>query len=502
MSSHSGPEARFAPGHQAPTPDLLALEGVRETRLQPQVELVADHYDTADKVLARAGVTLERRVGGDDEGWHVEVTATRGRLETRWPLERSTHTPPKPARDLVSGWTRGHPLIPVATVTVHRTATLLLAENAAVLAEFADDRVTGNTPDGGSVTWREWRITQVEGGHDLLSAAAHHLEGNDVPRATTTPVLARALGDRVEARPHLPRPKPGKPASRLVHAGLAELVDTLARLDVQARRGTEEGVHEMRVTVRRLRALLAATRKVLDREATDPVRAELRWLAGVLGEVRDATVVHQRLRALVGEEPPRLVHGPVLRRLATAYRSRGRAELGSALESARYFALRDRLDALVATPPWAEHAGDPAGKVAAKMLHRELERVRARAESAAAHDDAPEALHELRKAVKRFRYVAEAVEPIGGKPVRRLARRAHETATHLGDLQDTVLTRSELVRLARAAAADGEPTFTYGRLHHREEQAQTDLLDAHSTRDTMRSLTTRTDKAAHALRHR
>ncbi|MYS25306.1 CHAD domain-containing protein, partial [Streptomyces sp. SID4948] len=57
-----------------------------------------------------------------------------------------------------------------------------------------------------------------------------------------------------------------------------------------------DAVHRMRSTSRRLRSLLRGSRRVLDRERTDPVAGELRWLTGVLAGSRDHEVLGARLK--------------------------------------------------------------------------------------------------------------------------------------------------------------------------------------------------------------
>lgn len=57
--------------------------------------LAATYFDTADLRLAAAGLTLRRRTGGDDAGWHLKVPAGTGsRSEVRLPLGRAARTVP------------------------------------------------------------------------------------------------------------------------------------------------------------------------------------------------------------------------------------------------------------------------------------------------------------------------------------------------------------------------------------------------------------------------
>ncbi|MGV9897538.1 CHAD domain-containing protein, partial [Streptomyces tendae] len=102
---------------------------------------------------------------------------------------------------------------------------------------------------------------------------------------------------------------------------------------------------------------------LLDRRVTDPVRAELKWLAGELGTARDQEVLRERLGAGLDGLPGDLVLGPVAARLRAWEVSRGvdvRSRTREALDAPRYLRLLDALDALVDGPPLrAKAAGKP-----------------------------------------------------------------------------------------------------------------------------------------------
>lgn len=481
MASHREIERTYDPAPDADLPDLSGLPGVVGVGGTRVDLLRADYFDTHDLALARAGVSLRRRTGGADEGWHLKTPAGADRDELQLPLDRAVRTPPKALREAALGWTRGSLLAVVATIETRRTTCTLHGEDGRVLAELADDAVTGTRVDGTVVSWREWELELVDGDPGLLDDADDLLAAAGVGRAEVPRKIARVLGEALPAAATLRAAKPGKPAARVVHRRLADQVAELARRDVQIRRGQQEGVHKARIACRRLRSLLATYRPVLDREVTDPVRDEIQWLARSLSDARDAVVVSARLLSLLGEEPAGLVIGPVERRVRTTYGKRARAGLSEVLGSQRYFALRDSLDRLVAEPPWTEEAGRPAREVLLRPVHRDWRRVRRRYVAVGDADDRDVALHEVRKAAKRLRYAAETVEPVVGEDARRLASAANELTSYLGERQDSVVCRGEIVALAAAAVADGESSFTYGRLHAREQQRATELdarLDA------------------------
>ena len=225
--------------------------------------------------------------------------------------------------------------------------------------------------------------------------------------------------------------------------------------DVDAvRRREAEGVHRARIDCRRLRAVLPR----------GPLGDELRWLGDQLSASRDRYVVHQILVRMVVEEPPDLVPGSVARRLERTYG--GTRPVPDALDSERFAALRAALGALEPQPP-----------VTRQRVRRELDRVVRRHRLVVGRPVDDLAMHDLRKAAKRLRYTAEAWEPDGGRDARRLASAAKRLTQHLGERQDTVVVRAHLLALADAAGAAGEPTFTYGRLHARE-QTRAEALDA------------------------
>lgn len=495
MKVHHEVELTYEPAVDAVVPDLTGVPGVAAVAESRRSRLVATYYDTADGALLRAGVTLRRRTGGGDAGWHLKVPSGDGRDEVQLPLSRAMRVPPKPLRDIVLGWTRGAELVAVATIVTDRTTIDLLDGEGRVLAELADDVVLG-TPhldtshaddvgdEDAAVRWREWEVELVDGDASLLAEVGRVLDEAGIPASAGGVKLMRVLGAPVPA--HAPLREPGKerPARLVLHAWIAEQVAELARRDVEIRRGgseggedSDEGIHKARVACRRLRGALATYRPLVDREVTDPIRVELRWLAHALGPARDLAVAHARLRELVEAEPDELVVGPVLGRLDGTYGARQRAALTAATEalsSERYYALRETLDRLVAAPPWTEDADVDAREVLRGRVGKEDKRLRRRTKTARAlsgsdRDQRDEAMHAARRAAKRLRYAAETLEPVWGSDAKKLAKAAKGFASTLGTRQDAVVAGDDLLALAREAEAAGESTFTYGRLHERQQ---------------------------------
>ncbi|WP_371678558.1 CHAD domain-containing protein [Streptomyces sp. NBC_01276] len=462
-------------GRRGRLPDLTGTAGITAVRDGGTVRLDAVYYDTADRRLAAAGLTLRRRTGGQDAGWHLKLPVAPGvRDEIRAPL---ADTPPRALTALVRSRVRDSGLEPQVRLGSERAVSHLLDARGDFLAELSTDTVRAER--GTAVaTWTEVEVELADGVDPALLDAVEKRFRKAGLRVSDAPSkLARALAE-TGAAPAPAAAADGPPegtAGAHLLAYLREQRDALIALDPAVRLDLPDSVHQMRVATRRLRSALATYRRIVDRTATDPLREELRHLGAELGADRDREVLLERLRTRLGELPRTLVHGPVRSRLRTwnaARRSATRRRAVAALDSPRHLALLDALDALLADPPLRARAGRPAARVLPKAVLRDWDRLARRVGAALELEPGEErdtALHEARKAAKRARYAAEAAAPALGKPARRLAKAAKSVQTLLGEHRDGVVAREALHRLALQASGAGEPSFTWGVLYGREE---------------------------------
>jgi CHAD domain-containing protein len=248
-------------------------------------------------------------------------------------------------------------------------------------------------------------------------------------------------------------------------------VAAIWRYDPLVRRDAPDAVHQMRVATRRARSALQAFGTIIDRDATRPLCAELKWLAATLGPARDGEVMLARLTADLAAIPPALVVGPVETRITahfTAELAQARRTALAALDGQRYLRLLDDLDALLSDPPLTPRATRTAGKALAKPVRRATRRLQRALDAVPGAEDRDAAIHEARKATKRARYAAEAAVPALGRTASRQAAQAKELQQLLGDHHDSVVARAVLLELAEKARAAGEDTFTYGLMHQRQ----------------------------------
>ncbi len=101
--------------------------GVAAVSELPEQLLDAIYYDTADLRLIGEGITLRRRTGGEDAGWHLKLPAGADtRDEIRLPLTSTDGAVPEELAALVRAYTRGVALAPVVRIQTRRRVLRLL----------------------------------------------------------------------------------------------------------------------------------------------------------------------------------------------------------------------------------------------------------------------------------------------------------------------------------------------------------------------------------------
>jgi CHAD domain-containing protein len=350
------------------------------------------------------------------------------------------------------------------------------------LADFVDDHVTAETlhPRQLERRWREWEIELVHGDESLFESAESVLSEAGATPSGHASKLARAFGTAWPAAvPAPPKARPKGSAGDAIVAYIAAQIAEITELDSGVRQGVDDAVHRMRSATRRLRSTLSAYGKLFDADAVDQLKAELKWLSKVLGKARDAEVLRDRIGELMNEQPDGSVSAPAASRindeLEAAFNS-GYREMLRSLGTKRYFRLLESLEEFRDEPPAKPRAGKKARPVTAKLAGKAVKRLR-RSQKAAAGQTGVEsdrALHQVRKDAKRLRHAAEALRDVHRKPAVKLARNAQKIQKILGEHQDSVVSRSVLLRLASAAGGSVEDNSPYRPLLAAEEQRAAD----------------------------
>jgi CHAD domain-containing protein len=256
----------------------------------------------------------------------------------------------------------------------------------------------------------------------------------------------------------------------VIKLALRTSVDRLYAHEAAVRRGEDpEDVHQARVAARRMRSDLRTFRDFVDAQWANELRAELQWVGGELGEVRDIEVMLERLRDDVAALPDSEhdAGDRVVRRLIADWHG-ARTHMIEQLSGPRFAALRAPFEAAAERPrctPWAHLRATQA--LPQVVLHPWKKLREAVDDLGATPPD--DALHAVRIRAKRARYAAEATIPVFGKPAQRYARAMADVQDVLGEHQDAVVARAWLTKTASECSPN--EAFAAGMLAERETKA-------------------------------
>lgn len=221
--------------------------------------------------------------------------------------------------------------------------------------------------------------------------------------------------------------------------GLACL-DQLMRNEPSVLAGDAEGIHQMRVAARRLRAILSAFRKLLPDDQRRLASDELRWLAGTLGTARNldvfaSTILAPAKGAAVDASGLAALAAAAEQRRVAAY-----AKAKRAVSSTRYTALLLRQLAWFESCGWrgdpaSEGLRQPIGGTAGDILERRRRAAKRRSRHFAGQSAGER--HKLRIALKKLRYATELLAGLyDTDAVADFIKRLKRLQDDLGDAND------------------------------------------------------------------
>ncbi len=179
---------------------VLPELGGRRSAEPKRIYLSATYFDTDELDLIRHHITLRRRVGGDDEGWHLKLPVRKDTRQERYaPLdEGGTDSVPARLAAQVEDITAGHTLRPIAILDTERTVVTVAGPAGDALVEVADDRVTAlrfDETDSEPMTWREIEVeVKSPDSADLLETIGKVLREAGARPSASESKLARVLG--------------------------------------------------------------------------------------------------------------------------------------------------------------------------------------------------------------------------------------------------------------------------------------------------------------------
>jgi inorganic triphosphatase YgiF len=199
---HLETEQKYDAAADFTVPDLGSLDGQAKPSGRHRFYLSATYFDTDELDLLSNKITLRRRVGGSDEGWHLKLPVRKDtRQEIRAALgEGDTSAVPAELAARVADFIAGRPLHPVAILDTERTVLTLTGQAGEPLAEVADDLVTAtrlDEPGAEPVRWREIEVEAAENSADaprVLEAVGRVLRAAGATRSSSASKLGRLLG--------------------------------------------------------------------------------------------------------------------------------------------------------------------------------------------------------------------------------------------------------------------------------------------------------------------
>jgi inorganic triphosphatase YgiF len=428
-----------------------------------RARLVSTYYDTPDHALARRGSSLRVRRHGRHfvqtlkaAGMPGDSALARGEWEDRVKGER-----PEPGAAQTGAFLSPEiagQLRPMFRTEVSRL-TIPLAPEPATRIEAAIDR--GRIRNGEETPPEP--ISEVE--LELKSGAPTALYDVALKLLHIAPLrLERRSkaerGYRLAAHEESPAKavhaepialQPGLTGEAVLRLVGRACLDHLLSNEPPARAGDPEGIHQMRVAVRRLRAILSAFGPMLPDEQRRWVSRELRWFADMLGEARNLDVFTADLIAPARDALPFASELERLAQAAERRRKTAQAAVAKAISSTRY------TGALLALLRWFD--GGDWHLAAAPALHEPIEtlapvlldRCRAKAEKRAKHfsHQSAKKRHKLRIALKKLRYAAELFAPLYARPeTRQFIHRLKKLQDDLGTANDVRVGRDIVASLA------------------------------------------------------
>jgi triphosphatase len=484
--------------------DLSQL--LRRNQLPPKgAELVSVYFDTPSLKLRKKGISLRvRHVGGQ----HLQTikcnepgngaTLTRNEWETEidgnsLDLEAARGTALQP---LLTGRVR-RALQPVFETRVRRTVYPIRYDDSDIHLSIDEGRIEAGRQ---SSSLHEVELELKHGQSPALFRLAHQL-AKRVPATLGVKskadrgyeLLTGEASQPVKAFSVKLAPKQSVQTAfqSIARACLHQLCANAGPL----RAGDEEGLHQARVSIRRLRTAISLFSTMLRGKQTDVIKRELKWLTGEFGPAREMDVFIERARKLAAEADHK-TRG--VNKIADDIIKRRNAEFAraqSAIDAARFRVLVLDVATWIETGDWI-HADsarkDPAGKrtivaIASEQLNRRWKKLVQRGKHFGALN--PLQRHKVRITAKKLRYASEFFADVF--PGKRAARRRKrfiaglkELQVCLGDLNDIVVNKRLSASFVSSPTTHERPdgqtwaAFTAGRFCGREEARFASVMKA------------------------
>ena len=445
------------------------------------------YFDTDKQILRKHGLLLRvRRVGN----WHIQTIKASGNFgpfeRDEWEVEIAGNKP-----DL--SLARDTPLERVLTDKLRRQLKPVFETRVkrTVYQLSGVEREIALTVDHGTIDTGDHSLPLCEIELELKRGSVAELF--DVARELIQALPARlALKSKAErgyelidgtldtpvkaAASDLPATIGSRDAFKIISLKcLKQVVDNTPALI----KGDPEGVHQMRVGLRRLRAGMSLFARLLRDPQTAAIKEELKWLAGELGPAREFEVLVNRVIAPIKKSGTRRDRVPSLSREITKKRQTALTRAKYAVQSARFRALTLDIAAWLEAGQWTAPQDDlvrdrgdlPITVLAIEQLTRRWRRLRKNRKALAQMD--ARRRHRLRIQAKKLRYAVEFfaslfVSKRAAKRRKHLLPALERLLDGLGDLNDIAVDEERIREMSLRYRSNPNRVFAAGLLTREE----------------------------------
>ncbi|MGH6779719.1 MAG: CHAD domain-containing protein [Bradyrhizobium sp.] len=426
--------------------------------------LKAVYYDTPERMLWRNGLSFRVRQSGSRflQTLKTEIAddpLRRGEREAAVPSiapDVALAMPFIPAK--LRSALESRPLEAVFISDIHRHRRIVDLPSGTV--EVAFDQGVLKSGDR-SMPVSEIELELKRGSASAVYELALGLAAHGPVRPSIRSKAARGFDLAADRPPAAKRPRKLRldPAIRLEDAFAAILRSCFRQL-LQSLPAAEdgrnpEGIHQLRVALRRLRSALDLMRPVGSSSKADSLRSKAKWLAQSLSAARDWDIFLTETLPAIAQACPSISGFDALAEGAEKRRSAAYRKAGVALAGRRCAGFVLEMGGWIEARGWRSDVApdglgllaEPAIDFARRVLPDHYVKVLKRGRHFKSL--AVEERHRLRLAVKRLRYVCDFLLPLYGrrKFARRFAEKLADLQGELGAFNDMSTTATFLAEL-------------------------------------------------------
>ncbi|SEN17506.1 CYTH and CHAD domain-containing protein [Bradyrhizobium sp. OK095] len=419
------------------------------------------YYDTPERLLRRNGLSLRVRQSGARFVQTVKTEAAddplrRGEWEASVPSLAPDLTLAMPfIPEKLRGHLEAHPLEAVFAADIHRHARMIDLPSGTVEIAFDQGELTAGHR---SLPVSEIELELKGGAASTIYEIALLLAEQGAVKPSIRTKSARGFDLAADKPPAARRPRKLRlDASVMLDEAFATILRSCFLHLLQSLPAAEdgrnpEGVHQLRVSLRRLRSALDLMRSVGALSNLDALRSEAKWLAQDLSAARDWDVFQLETLPTIANACPSVAGFDALGRAAAGRQSDAYRKAHHALADRRCAVFLISLGNWIETRGWrngiaAEDLGqlaEPAVNFAQRILSGQYAKLLKRGRR---FKSLPaEQLHRVRLATKQLRYLSEFLLPLFAdqKAARKFSRRLAGLQEELGAFNDMAVTASLL----------------------------------------------------------